>query len=190
MRKTPCWDLWSWLHLWRRSRGVSWQGSRLCCWCSWGGLRPEPTEDLQIRDQVGAKPVSRAPVHDCAQGDLRPQVHHPPAGRPAPPDQVVSRPHRGCSWGVLWRRECSWRTPRSCWIQKSSQHCQGTLHLPVCSFSVRYFRSFSLNLCCVILRSENSSPSPPSHFTSSYCHAHALCIYLFIYYCYLFIWTK
>ena len=53
---------------------MSRQGSRVSGGRAGGGVRPQPSEDLQICDQAGAQPLTRAPVHHCAQGDLHPQV--------------------------------------------------------------------------------------------------------------------
>ena len=55
--------------------------------------RPQPKEDLLVCEKACAQAETRAPVHNCAQGDLRPQVHPARASGHALVGQVVPCPH-------------------------------------------------------------------------------------------------
>ena len=56
-------------------------------------LRPQPTENLLVCEKACAQAETRAPVHNCAQGDLHPQVHPARASGHALVGQVVPCPH-------------------------------------------------------------------------------------------------
>ena len=45
------------------------------------GVWSQPPEDLSLCDKVGAQSESWTPMHNCAQGDLYPQVHSAKAGQ-------------------------------------------------------------------------------------------------------------
>jgi len=54
-----------------------------------GGVRPQPSEDLQASDKAGAQPEAQGGVHHRAPGDLHPQLQSAQERAEAIEDRVV-----------------------------------------------------------------------------------------------------
>ena len=77
-----------------------------------GGVRPQPPEDVSLRDEAGAQALAQARVHHRAPGDLQPPLHAAAAGAQAPADEVVPGPRPRHARGQLRRERCLGRGHR------------------------------------------------------------------------------
>lgn len=108
LRKIARWDLRCWLCYRRRPRRMPRQDHHFPHWCSRRSVRLEPSENLQVPDQIGAQIEARPWMYHHSPRSLQLEILISSRSGKTIEDQMVFGSYTCCSWWNLWRVRSPW----------------------------------------------------------------------------------